>query len=504
LDNLKVDRNRDVPIHRQIYSAIRAYILDGRLSPDMSLPATRALAQSLGVGRNTVVAAYDQLLAEGYVETRAGSRTFVTNVHGRNAIPRRSPAIGHARSLSRRGERIASRAQPQRTPGTLNLYPGVPDTSEFPFTAWASLIARNAKRRDDDILGIHAFAGHPRLRDTIADYLSIARGIECTADQVIVVTGAQAALDLSARILMDEGEVAWMEEPGYLGARSALIGAGARLAPLRTSRQGWGLNDPDLPPPRLVYVTPSCQWPFGTIMRMEERLKLLALANQHGAWIVEDDYDGEYRFRGQPVPALRGLDGTERVIYVGTFGKTLFSSLRLGFLVVPTELADPFNRAVSVTGQFAPSLLQVTLADFIRDGHFATHLKRMRRLYARRQAHFLELSRKHLKSWISVAENDSGLQLFGDFTGALEDCQIAAAALRQGVNVQPVSINYQHDRPTHGLLLGYAALDEREMGKAIDALKRAFLETEKTDRTHAILFGSPKIRQSGSVDTAAK
>jgi GntR family transcriptional regulator/MocR family aminotransferase len=479
LDNLKVDRNSAVPIHRQIYSAIRAYILDGRLGPDMSLPATRALAQSLRVGRNTVVAAYDQLLAEGYVETRVGSRTFVTNLHGRNPAIRRSHAVGPTRRLSRRGELIASRAQPQRTPGTLNLYPGVPDTSEFPFAAWTSLMARNARRRDDDILGIHAFAGHPRLRQTIADYLSVARNIECTAEQVIVVTGAQAALDLSARVLMDEGDVAWMEEPGYLGARSALIGAGAHLAPLRTSRQGWALEDDELPSPRLIYVTPSCQWPFGTIMRMEERLRLLALANQHGAWIVEDDYDGEYRFRGEPVPALRGLDGTERVIYVGTFGKTMFSSLRMGFLVVPTELADAFNRAISVTGQFAPSLLQVTVADFIRDGHFATHLKRMRRLYARRQALFLELSRTHLRHWIGVAENDSGLQLFGHFTRALDDCRIASAALHQGVNVQPVSINYHHDKASHGLLLGYAALDEREMIKAIDALRRAFLECDK-------------------------
>jgi len=505
LDNLQVDRNGDVPLHRQIYSAIRDYILDGRLGPDMSLPATRSLAQSLGVGRNTVVAAYDQLLAEGYLEARAGSRTWVARLLIQPTVPRRSATTGKARTLSRRGDVIASRAQPQRTPGKLNLYPGVPDTAAFPFSAWAGLIARNAKRRDDDIMGIHAFAGHPRLKQTVADYVSVARGIDCSAEQVIIVTGAQAGLDLAARILMDEGDTAWMEEPGYLGATSALVGCGARLAPLRVTPHGWRLNDPDLPRPRLIYVTPSCQWPFGTIMRMEERLQLLALADRHGAWIIEDDYDGEYRFRGRPVPALRGLDGTERVIYLGTFGKTLFSSLRLGFLVVPPELSEPFNRAVSVTGQFAPSLLQVTVADFIREGHFAAHLKRMRRLYARRQECFLDLSRRHLSEWLSVSENDSGMQLFGRFTVPFDDRKIAAAALRQGVNVQPVSINYYRDPPDHGLLLGYAALDAKETLRAIFALQRAFREIaeEVPDRLNSA-FGSVKILQSGPIANAIK
>ena len=381
LDILSVDRASESPIHRQIYTAIRDYILSGRLAAETSLPATRQLAQHLGVGRNTVIAAYEQLLAEGYVEARGGSGTRVARLLHRPAVARHRGAATDTARLSRRGELIASRPQPQRTSGMLNLHPGVPDTDAFPFSVWAGLLARNARRRDDDVVGIHAFAGHPRLRRAIADYLGAARGVDCTADEVIVVTGAQAALDLASRVLMDEGEDAWMEEPGYLGARSALVGGGGRISPLRVNRQGWRLLDPDLPPPRLIYVTPSCQWPLGTIMRMDERLHLIAIAARHGSWILEDDYDGEYRFRGRPVPALCGLDGADQVIYVGTFGKTLFPSLRLGFLVVPRALAEPFNRAVSVTGQFAPVLLQVTVADFITQGYFATHLRRMRRLY---------------------------------------------------------------------------------------------------------------------------
>jgi len=229
-----------------------------------------------------------------------------------------------------------------------------------------------------------------------------------------------------------------------------------------------------LPAPRMIYVTPSCQWPLGTIMRMDERLQLLAIAKRHNAWIIEDDYDGEFRFRGQPVPALRGLDTAQRVIYVGTFGKTLFSSLRIGFLVVPPSLAASFDRALSVTGQFAPLLLQATLADFIREGYFAAHLKRMRRLYARRQADFIALCRQELSAWMDVSENDAGMQIIGWLKPSFDDRAIAKAALRHGVDVQPVSINYRHDPPRQGLLLGYAGLGEREMIRAVNGLRVAF------------------------------
>jgi GntR family transcriptional regulator/MocR family aminotransferase len=213
-------------------------------------------------------------------------------------------------------------------------------------------------------------------------------------------------------------------------------------------------------------------------MRMEERLQLLEIAERHDAWIVEDDYDGEYRFRGRPAPAMQGLDRAGRVIYIGTFGKTLFQSLRLGFLVAPLALSETFNRAVSVTGQFAPLLLQVTLADFIRQGYFASHLKRMRRLYARRQERFVELCHEHLGRWLSVDANDSGIQLLGRFNRPLDDRAVAAAALREGVDVQPISINYHHDAPEHGLLMGYAGLDERQTLAAIMALQAAFRSLE--------------------------
>jgi GntR family transcriptional regulator/MocR family aminotransferase len=469
-DLLAVERGAAEPLHRQLYAALRDLIADGRLAAGSGLPATRTLAEQLGVGRNTVIAAYEQLLAEGYLEARRGSGTRVA------PLPRPAPRAGRPEPapgrLSRRGRLIASLPQPASHPGAVNLQPGYPEASLFPTASWARLLARNAQKRSADLLRYQHFAGHPRLRQAIARYVAVARGVACSPQRVIVVTGAQAALDLVARILLDDGDVAWMEEPGYLGARSALLGGGARLAPLRVGRQGWSLGA-GLPPPRLIYLTPACQWPTGATMRIEERLQLLAAAERHRAWIVEDDYDGEYRFRGRPVPAIQGLDGGRRVIYVGSFGKTLFTSLRIGFLVVPEALADAFDRAVSVTGQFAPLLLQATLADFIDQGHFAAHLKRMRRLYARRQERFLALCRAELSDWLTVAENEAGMQLLARFARPLDDAAVAAAALARGIDVQPVSINYHHDRPVPGLLLGYAGIEERQMPAAMHGLRAA-------------------------------
>ncbi len=473
-DAVTVDRTLKVRLDRQLYEILRTYILEGRIGVGTSLPATRTLATQLGVGRNTVVAAYDQLLAEGYVEAQSGSGTRVAALmHSSNRSADDSSRADSPR-LSRRGDLMASRPQPPRSRGKLNLHPGFPESATFPFSTWARLLARNARRRGDDILSYQSFAGHRGLREAIAEYVAVARGVNCRPDEVIVVTGAQAALDLAARLLLDSGDTVWLEEPGYLGARSAFLSSGAKLAPLRVQKGGWDLANPDMPPPRMIYVTPSCQWPLGAIMSVEERMRLLAIAERHNAWIIEDDYDGEYRFRGKPVSALRGLDHTQRVIYVGTFGKTLFSSLRIGFLVAPPGLAPAFERALSVTGQFAPLLLQATLADFIREGYFTTHLKRMRRLYVRRQAEFVMLCRRELGVWMEVGENDAGMQILGWLKPPLDDQAVADAALQYGVDVQPLSINYLHDTPRQGLLLGFASLSDREMVRAVDGLKSAF------------------------------
>jgi GntR family transcriptional regulator/MocR family aminotransferase len=479
-DVISVDKAGDEPVHRQLYHVLRELILEGRLRAGSHVPPTRSFAQQLGLGRNTVIAAYDRLLSEGYFEARPGRGTWVANLPERPPATREGALEIRPPQISRRGALLASRSQPQRNPNKINFQPGFPEISRFPFSTWARLLSRNARRRGGDLLGYYHFAGHPRLRAAIADYLTISRGVSCDPERVIVVTGAQAGLDLLARVLLDDGDAVWMEEPGYWGARSAILGGGARLMPLRVGPQGWRLHEAPKPAPRLIYVTPACQWPLGMTMRMDERLQLLSFAERHGSWIVEDDYDGEYRFRGQPTPAIQGLDRSERVIYLGTFSKILFSSLRIGFLILPRSLVDSFNRAIGVTGQFTPLLLQVTLADFIEEGHFATHLKRMRRIYAQRQMDLVALCQEHLKDFVTVSENDSGMQILARFKSPMNDIMVTEAGYRHGIDIQPISINYAFDPPEHGLLLGYAALDSREILTAVLALRASFESAAQT------------------------
>ncbi len=492
LDMLALEPGGDIPMHRQLYASLRGQILEGRLRAGSRLPASRTLAQELGVGRNTVIAAYDALLAEGYLEARSGSGTWVADLpQEAMAAQGKAMARGHP-ALSARGRLMAVQGRHPTTPGQIAFHPGYPETATFPFSTWARLLTRHARRPKEDLFGYHHVGGHPRLRQAIADYLSVSRGVECSPGQVIVVGGAQGALDLVARMLIDPGDTVWVEDPGYAGVRSALACAGASIEPLRVGPGGWELEAGSGRPPRLIFVTPSCQWPLGVVMRMEDRLRLLSLAERHDAWIVEDDYDSEYRFRGRPIPAMQGLDRSGRVIYLGTFAKTLFPSLRLGFVVAPPELVDGFERAVNATGHFAPLLLQATLADFMAEGYFSTHLKRMRRLYAQRQRRFVALCRLHLSRWMRVVESEAGMQVMGRLCHGLDDRVVAAAALRRGVDLLPLSTQYHHTPPEHGLLLGFAGVAERDTLAGIRALQQAFVDVVQSRAN-----GSTEIPRNG-------
>jgi len=482
-------------MHRQLYSALRHGILDGSLRSGLSLPPSRILARQLQIGRNTVITAYEQLIAEAYVEARAGTGTWIASLP--EAAPARAGAgLMDLPPLSRRGERMANEPHYWTTPEKLAFHPGYPEIKSFPFAAWARLLADAARRGAPDLFGYHFMGGHPALREAIAAYLGASRGVTCAPEQVIVVTGAQAALDLIARLVLDDGDIVWMEEPGYAGARSAFRNAGAVLRPLKVTVSGWELTDCGQPAPRLIYVTPSCQMPRGVVMRMEERLQLLGIAERGNAWIVEDDYDSEYRFRGRPVPAMQGLDRTARVIYVGTFGKVLFPSLRIGFLVVPAGLAQRIEGVVSTTGQAVPLHLQHALAGFIREGTFSRHLKRMRRLYADRQRRFFELSERHLGRWLTLEASDAGIQLVGRFTRPFDDRTVASLAFARGVDVEPLSASFA-GAPEHGLRLGYAGFDERETAAGIAILREVFLNLEREERSGPAV-GSIRNRGSGS------
>ena len=474
LDVLRLDRASTVALHRQLYRALRSALVDRALPPGSALPSTRTLAVDLALSRNTVTAAYDQLVAEGYLVSRPGARPTVVDLpNGMSQIAAVEAGEAH-QPLSRRGALMASQPVHHGVPGRMIFHPGMPDADYFPFGIWSRLLSRRANHAGKTLFGTYDVAGHPALRRAIATYLKVARGVRCAPEQIVVTTGAQAALDLLARLLLDPGDAVWMEEPGYYGAQSAFVAAGARLLPLHVDASGWLLEPPQSRRLRLIYVTPSCQHPLGATMRMEQRLRLLEIAESRGAWIIEDDFDGEYRFQGQPIPAMHGEDRSQRVIYLGTFAKILFPALRVGFMVLPPDLIPGVTRAISITGQFAPLLIQAALADFIEQGHMARHLRRMRRIYAQRRQLFRTLWDARLTAWGSLGEGGSGIQIVGLMRPGLDDVRIAGACRRSGVNVSPLSIQYRHGVGRNGLLIGYAAADEATTLQGLKCLETAF------------------------------
>jgi len=305
------------------------------------------------------------------------------------------------------------------------------------------------------------------------------RHVRCAPEQIVVTTGGQAALDLLARLLISEGDTVWMEEPGYLGARGAFLSAGARLQPLPVTRDGWQVPASPEPAPQVIYVTPSCHHPLGTTMPLEQRLAILGIGDAANAWIIEDDFDGEYTFRGQPLPSMQGLSEQSRVIYVGTFAKTLFPAMRLGFIVLPGDLAERIKPAINLTGQFAPLILQATLADFIGDGQFFVHLNRMRRLYAQRRERFLSLFGQYLGEWLEPLDGRTGIQIAALLRTPADDRALAQRAGDAGVNVAPLSLYYMGEPRYRGVLMGYAGVSESQMDAAFPVLRKVMQQGER-------------------------
>jgi GntR family transcriptional regulator / MocR family aminotransferase len=469
---LKIDHAGAESLNRQLYRQLRSLIERQALASGSALPSTRVLAKDLGIGRNTVIAAYDQLGLEGYVRIRAGAAPIIRelpSVEARDVIVQ--PRIDAG--LSARGRIMSTQPFHHGSPGRTAFHPGLPDADNFPFNTWSKLLTRRGKLARHDLFGTYHINGYPALRDAIARYLIASRGINCRAEQIIVTNGAQAAFDLLARLLLDPGDTVWMEEPGYYGAGAAFVCAGGRLEPLAVNMDGWQL-DPPARIPRLIFVTPSCHHPLGLTMQMEQRLRLIALARTWGTWIIEDDFDGEYRFTGQPIPALLGIGDASRTVYVGTFAKILFPAMRLGFMVVPEDMCDSIAATLSATGQFAPLLTQAALADFINEGHLTRHLRRMRRIYAGRRQFFLDQCERHLPDWIDVHPAESGIQLVGRLRHGMQDMVVAGRARAHDVNVSPLSIQYRHGQAIQGLVMGFAASDERATLAAVQRLQAVF------------------------------
>src|ERR1700733_4842798 len=390
---IAVQRKGDKPLHRQIYDAFRAMILERRLQPGQQIPSTRALADELGISRIPVLGAYAQLLAEGYIESRAGAGTFVTTSLSDRFLSARPSAVAASVVNDPGSDAISQTAlllPTERTPwfpssGAFSV--GQIAYDHFPFRVWSDLVTHHARRVRASSMNYADPMGSEEFREVIAAYLRTARAVRCEASQIMVVNGSQHALDLSARVLLDPDSPVWIEEPGYQFLRHTLMLSGCRIVPVPVDSEGLDVaaGIELWPDARVAYVTPSHQYPLGATMSAARRLQLLEWAHSSSAWIVEDDYDSEYRYESMPVASMQGLDPGSRVIYIGTFSKTLFPSLRLGYMVIPPALVDRFL-AVRQSNDLSPShLYQAALADFISAGHFTRHVRKTRELYAERR-----------------------------------------------------------------------------------------------------------------------
>lgn len=483
LTGLTLDAEQQTPLHRQLCDRLREAILQGQLASGMRLPGTRTLANELGVSRNTVLNAFEQLLAEGYVTGKVGAGTYVAcklpdtmlQVPPPDTVPDLTDPRG--RNLSQRGAAIASTniCEPYMPNYPCAFRPGLPAIDAFPLSTWSRLVNRQWRTPRRELLSYGHAAGYWPLREAIASYLGPARGVRCEPEQVIIVSGSQQALDLSARLLIDPGDRVWMENPGYRGIRSALVAAGATLVPVPVDAAGLDVaaGKAREPHARAAYISPSHQYPTGAVMSLKRRLELLEWAEQTDSWIIEDDYDSEYRYSGRPLSALQGLDRSQRVIYIGTLSKVLLPTLRLGYLVVPPDLVDAFSTARSVADIHSPQLDQAVLADFINEGHFTHHLRRMRTLYAERQAVLLEAVAHELAGLLEVHPNETGMHMVGWLPPGYSDTAVTQQGLARQVFVRPISSDCIEPVARGGLVMGYAAIDEQTIRQGVQRLAQA-------------------------------
>lgn len=478
---IALDARLAQPLYRQLYERLRLAILEGQLERGARLPSTRALASELGISRATATLAYEQLVSEGYLEGRGGQGTTVAR-----RLPRAAQEAHLDRRLAREDERPVGRtaalacevhdALPDEAPhGRGSFRTGEPALDLFPYELWARLVARNA--RDGLARQAHEQppAGFEALREAIVAHIAITRGVRCTAEQVIITTGAQGALNLVARTLLNPGDAAWVENPGYFGVHGALRATGARLVPVPVDAAGLDVaaGQRRAPDARLVAVTPSHQFPTGVTLSMERRLELLAWAQHHGAWIVEDDYDSEFRFCGRPLEALQGLDRSGRVLYVGSFSKTLFPALRLGYLVAPADLVRPLLAMRRVIDGHGPILEQLALAEFLREGHYARHLRRMLRRYRQRRDLLVLELRQQLADVLEVWTPEAGIHLVGWLPPGWDDLAVAELSARHGIGAAPLSRYSLEPLARGGLLFGYASTSEAEIVSAVGRLAAA-------------------------------
>lgn len=475
---LLLDPHGSSPYYQQIYEALREKILTGQLAPCQRLPSTRSLAQRLGVARSTVTQSYEQLLSEGYLQTVVGSGTYVCSQLPETLLhaPEMLATLADSNPplmLSAYGQRLADiEAGPIPEPMTpISFRYGRPCLDQVPLEIWRQLLSRHCRNPDWLDYATDSM-GHRPLRQAISAYLAQARAVQCHPDQILITNGTQQALNLATQILISPGETIALEEPSYLSARRIFASQGANLHPIPVDEDGIDVEKlaQATGPIRLVYVTPSHQFPTGTVLALPRRLALLRWAQQTGSLILEDDYDSEYRYGGRPIPALQGLGSGRSVIYLGTFSKVLFPSLRIGYMVLPPALVPLFSRAKWLTDRQVPGLEQVVLADFIAEGHLERHIRRMRSRYEQRRKALVAALQEHFGDLAFVLGENAGLHMMVRFHTHIPDEALVAKAEQVGVGLIAASPQYLGNSPGHEFIFSYAELDERAIATSIAKL----------------------------------
>ncbi len=462
-----------------LYQEIRAAILDGRLRRGMRLPATRELARQHGISRGTVVTVFEQLHAEGYLDAKVGAGTSVNARLPEDFLTagsQSSPAVGGSHR-SPRLSRLAGRLAPVPT-GDLpppRAFRPEPALDEFPLAVWTRIAARSMRRATRSLLADSDSRGYRPLREAIAAYLGSARGVVCTADQVVIVAGIQHGLDMAIRVLVDPGDAVCLEDPCHPIVVGMFRVLPARIVPIPVDSCGLDVEAGvrACRRPKLIYVTPAHQFPLGPTMTVARRLALLDWARRARAWVFEDDYDSEYRYSGRPIPALQGFDRGRSVIYSGSFSKVLLPSLRLGYLVVPSELVDKFAAARFITDRHSSILDQAVMCDFLTDGHFGRHIRRMREIYATRLAALTDAVQSKLPESIQLSETEAGIATVAWLKKGLEASGVAKAAAAHKVETIPIAVFALKMPRAEGLLLGFAPYNERQIREAVDRLALA-------------------------------
>jgi GntR family transcriptional regulator / MocR family aminotransferase len=486
LSALSLDPNNSSPLHRQLFLSLRDAILNGTLKAGTRLPATRLLAKDLKVSRNTVLTAFDQLMAEGFLESRVGSGTYISDqlpsdLQGSNgALNQAEPKIRQIK-LSNYTQKLYQQSPvKQHRDGAFS--PGAPDLEHFPFGEWARLLGKHWRRPSREFLIGNSIGGAKVLREALAQYLGQTRAVRCTADQVIVLSGSQQAIHLVIRAFAEAGDPVLMEDPGYPGIRNSILAAGAEPISVPVDDEGFSLTaakqlNPDA---RLACISPSHQYPLGPTMSLSRRLDLLNWAKAEDRFLLEDDYDSEYRYTGRPISSLQGLDTDQRVLYVGTMSKVMFGGLRLGYLVVPPDLVDVFLALRRDVDGHSPATPEAALAEFISEGYLTSHIRRMKLLYERRQECLLALLHQKCQPLLQVERQSSGMHLTAFLDPSIADRKVEELCQKEGLYLRALSRFYAGSNPQNGLIIGFAGTHETQMPAHVDTLARILTQLEST------------------------